>query len=320
MPVEKIIPENEEHWKGLRLQDITSTEVSALFGLSPYSTHFELWHRKNEGVIVPFEVNARMKWGTRLQNSIAAGIAEDHGWSIREMKEYVRDPELRMGSSFDFAVTELVQNVKRPFDSVVDPHFIETDKAILEIKNVDGLAFRNGWEVEGDHIEAPPHIELQVQHQLALTGLPIAYIGALIGGNEVKLLKREPDLLVIGKIKKAIANFWQSIKEMRPPAPDFQRDAAFIAKLYSFAEPNKTVPATEQVRLLAETYKHFADMEKEAKAQKESAKAEILTIIGDAEKCRGENFTISAGVIGATSYEVNREAYRNFKINWRKSR
>jgi predicted phage-related endonuclease len=311
--IERIIPRDETHWKQLRLLDITSTEVSALFGLSPYATHFETFHRKRDQVIINFAANARMKWGTRLQNSIAAGIAEDNGWQVREMKEYVRDPETRMGSSFDFAVVENL-----PVTPEASALHSLKDVAILEIKNVDGLAFRNGWEINGDDIEAPAHIELQVQHQLALTGLPVAYIGALIGGNEVKLLKREPDKAVIAKIIDAVKKFWESIRLNCPPAPDFARDAEFISKLYSFADPGKIVPASESVRQLAETYKHFGDMEKEAKAQKDAAKAEILTIIGDAEKCKGETFTISASVIGPSTYEVNREAYRTFKINWRK--
>lgn len=316
--IERIIPRDESHWKAMRLLDITSTEVSALFGLSPYATHFETWHRKKDQVIVPFEVNDRMKWGTRLQNSIAAGIAEDNGWRVREMKEYVRDTELRMGSSFDFAVVSVEENPKRPLDSDKDWVLREVDSAILEIKNVDGLAFRNGWEMEGDDLQAPPHIELQVQHQLALTGLPVAYIGALVGGNEVKLIKREPDKKVIEKIKLAIKNFWRSIQANTPPAPDFARDADFISSLYQFAEPGKIIPADEQVRQLAETYKHFSDMAKEATAQKDAAKAEILTLIRDAEKVKGDTFTISCGVTGPTDVSYHREAFRNFKINWRK--
>ena len=97
---QSIISNNEQEWLALRLEDITSTEVSALFNLSPYQTEFELWHRKKNKEIVTIEANQRMKWGTRLQDSIARGIAEDNGWNVRRMDEYVRIPELRIGSSF----------------------------------------------------------------------------------------------------------------------------------------------------------------------------------------------------------------------------
>src|SRR3990167_5628915 len=99
-----IKPTSEADWLSLRTLDITSTEISALFGCSPYSTAFELWHRKKSGVIVQLKENERMFWGTKLQDAIAAGIAEEQGWAIRRMNEYIRNAELRIGSSFDFAI------------------------------------------------------------------------------------------------------------------------------------------------------------------------------------------------------------------------
>lgn len=308
--IERIIPTDDTHWKKLRLQDITSTEVSALFGLSPYSTKFELWHRKKDQVIVNIKENDRMKWGKRLESSIAKGLAEDNSWEIRPFKEYVRDTELRIGSSFDFAVVEKNVAPKAP-----------VDVAILEIKNVDGLQFKNGWEIDDQkNITAPNHIEIQVQHQLALTGLPVAHIGVLIGGNDVRLIKREPDQAVIKKIKAEVAKFWESIEKNQPPAPDFAEDADFIAKLYGFAEPGKLIQASEQVRQLIESYKHFGDMAKEAMGQKEAAKAEILTLIGDAEKVKGETFTISAGMVGPATISYEREGYRTFKVTFKKTK
>ncbi len=50
----------------MRVQDITSSEISALFGLSPYKTAFELYHEKRAGEVMRIEENTRMKWGKRL--------------------------------------------------------------------------------------------------------------------------------------------------------------------------------------------------------------------------------------------------------------
>ena len=107
-------PENKAHWLELRSMDITSTEVSALFGISPYKTHFELWHQHKDGLITEIEENERMRWGSRLQNAIAEGIAEDEGWQIRLMDEYVRDPARRMGSSFDFGIESTAKGMDLP--------------------------------------------------------------------------------------------------------------------------------------------------------------------------------------------------------------
>ena len=41
-------PANDTEWHRLRHRDVTSTEASALFGLSPYSTAYELAVQKIE--------------------------------------------------------------------------------------------------------------------------------------------------------------------------------------------------------------------------------------------------------------------------------
>src|SRR3989304_3721530 len=99
-----ISPENKEQWLEERTKDITSTDIAALFGISPWTTAYELWYRKKDRLIVEIEENQRMKWGLRLQDAIAAAIAEEQGWHIRRMDEYGRIPELRVGSSFDFSI------------------------------------------------------------------------------------------------------------------------------------------------------------------------------------------------------------------------
>lgn len=310
--IEYILPDNEEHWLNLRSKNVNSTDVAALFGLSPYCTELELWHCLAGSFTVEFKENDRSKWGKRLQNSIAKGIANDNGWLVREEKRYAQDSELRMGSSFDFAVYGNKESGVHAWDI-----------ALLEIKNVDSLIFKDGWIIdENKNLEAPPHIELQVQHQLALTGLPRAYIGALIGGNQVKIIERTPDEKIIKQIKTKIAEFWKSIEEKNPPTPNFEKDADFIAKLYSFAQPGSVRDGAGDPHLteLAQIYKEGADLEKAGAAKKAAAKAEMLTLIGDSEKVLGNGFSISAGVVGPTPVSYTRDGYRNFRINWKKQK
>jgi len=295
--IETIMPTDKNAWLALRAKDITSTESPALFGASPYATEFELWHRKRNAEVVALNENERMKWGNRLQDAIAYGIAQDEGWVIRKMDEYMRDSDLRMGASFDFAIGEA---------------------GILEVKNVDSLAFRDGWIVGGENIEAPPHIEIQIQHQLAVSGRRLSYIGALVGGNRIVLLRREPDQVIITRIKSRILSFWKSIEEGIEPKPDFSRDAGFIAKLYGYSEVGKILDATNEIESLAEEYKALSNAAKTANNGKEEAKAQILMLIGDAEKVKGAKFSISAGMIGPTHVEYDREGYRSFRINWKK--
>jgi len=311
--LEKHVPKDRDEWLSLRLRDVTSTEVAALFGLSPYITLFELWHWKKQGVIPPFEENERMRWGKRLEPAIAAQFAEDHGWKIRPKNEYIRHTGLRMGASFDFAIVEGIAGTDIP----------GRDIGFLEIKNVDYMVFKNEWIANDDGTyEAPPHIELQVQQQFALEpNLSEAYIGVLVGGNTPYKLPRAPNPTIIEKIRAKVAEFWISIEENRPPPPDFKRDARFIASLYSHSEPGSVLEAADDVELatLAEGYRYAGEQEKAAKLMKDTAKAQILMRIKDAEKALGRGFTISAGLRGPVVVpEHERAGFRDFRISWKK--
>ena len=302
MNLQTVPTETKEQWLEARTKDITSTEVSALFGISPYITEFELWHRKKDQTVVEIEENERMKWGTRLQDSIAAGIAEDNKWTVRRMDEYMRIPELRIGSSFDFSI---------------EPN------GLLEIKNVDGLIFKQQWlEDEEGNLEAPLHIEIQVQHQLAVCGRDFAYIGALVGGNNVVLLKREKNQKIIDGIFKKVAEFWKSVEADNPPPPNFETDASFICDLYANAEPGKVVDVRDDAALhgLAAKHKEIADNVKMLSKEKEAIKAQILSMIGDSEKAIGNGFSITAGMVGECPIQYVRKAYRNFRVNWKKGK
>lgn len=290
-----IIPDNEQHWLSLRKTVITSTDISALFGLSPYCTPFELYHRKREGFEVEFDVNERILWGTRLQDAIAAGVAEDHKLSIRRMNEFIIDDEEKIGSSFDFS--------------------IEND-GLMEVKNIDSLVFKNNWIKDGDALEATPYVEMQAQFQLMVSERKYLIIAALVGGNKVQLIKRTPDSEIIKAIKSKVAAFWKSVESNTPPSPNFEKDAKFISNLYGFAEPGKIFNAEsdEEIATLVSKYKEMSVAIKQCEATKDAMKAQILMKIGDAEKVQGSGFSISAGLIGESPVSYIRKAYRDFRI------
>lgn len=317
--IETIQPKDEKEWLELRASNINSSEVAALFGLSPYLTAFELWHRKKEGKVVESTPEEWTNWGTRLQDAIAAGFAQDNNLKIRKMTEYMRDTELRVGSSFDFSIEETADG-----QQYASPDIGIDGRGILEIKNVFGLVFKDQWlEDEEGNFEAPPHIELQVQHQLMISGRAFAVIAALVSGNKIVQIKRLPDPKIIAAIKVKVAEFWASIESNTPPAPNLEVDAEFIASIYGYAEPGKVFNAAgnEEITQLALEYKTATEQMNAGKEKRDQIKAQILMMIGDAEKVTGEaggeKFSISAGLIGPCPIEAYvREGYRNFKFNW----
>ena len=61
MSIETIQIQDRDQWLAERVKDVTSTEVSALYGLNPYKSEFELFHEKRDGQIVQIQQNERMK-------------------------------------------------------------------------------------------------------------------------------------------------------------------------------------------------------------------------------------------------------------------
>jgi predicted phage-related endonuclease len=270
-------------------------------------TEFELWHnKKNNTVDTPLE-NERIKWGKRLEAAIASGIAEENAWAIQPFPEYMCDPSLKIGASFDFSI--LSSRGER--------------EGILEIKNVDGLVYKNTWiENEDGSVEAPLHIELQVQHQLLVSGLNYAYIGALIGGNRLVVTRRERNEKVLDAIKTKVIAFWQSVNANQAPAPDFSKDAEYIVRSMQYADPGKVLDGTDNAELasIAEEYRAQGEIEKAASSKKAELKARLLTLVGDAEKVLGNGFTVSLGMVGPADVAYRRDGYRGFRISWKKTK
>lgn len=313
---ETILPRDKDHWLSLRVQDLTSTEVSALFGLSPYLTEFELWHRKAGRVHVPIKENERMKWGSRLEASIAQGAAEDHGWKISHMEAYMRIPELRLGSSFDYRIDES-----------------EHGKGLLEIKNVDAIQFARNWiERDDGSLEAPEHIELQVQHQLEVADVDYAYLVALVGGNTTKVAFRKRDRQIAAMVRAKAQQFWASIDSNTPPKPDFKADSGFITKqLRGHATEGLVVQADVGLDQLLQRYRALQAAVANAEKEVEAVKAEILMLIGDASKVIAPSGTLSCGLTKGSpgtlitpdlvgTYVGARSGYRSFRFTQAKAK
>ena len=313
--IETINFDNQQAWLERRLKDVTSTEISALFGLSPYKTEFELFHEKREGRVISFAPNERMKWGTRFESAIALGVAEDQGWDVEPFKAYVSNTEIRIGSSFDFKITH--------------PEF---GIGIMEIKNVDSLVFKRSWTDNGDgNIEAPAHIEMQVQHQMEVSNIDWCAIVAMVGGNRPVVIFRRRDLEIGKQIRERVAAFWKRVDANDAPSSDYVADADFLIQLYSQANDGEILDVSddEKIAQMVKEYQHLGKQAEEMDAQRKAIKAQLLEKIGKAEKATAAWGSITAGMVKDSAGTLitpemvgttigARSGYRAFRINLKK--
>lgn len=343
MKREFITCESEQAWLDLRTKDLTSTECAALFDCSPYMTEYELWHRKTGQLVVEFDLNDRVKWGSRLESAIAYGIAEDLGLIVEPFKVYGRIDDLKMGSSFDFKIIG-IDPAWAGEDETYRDLYREYGQGIMEVKNVDGLQFRRGW-ITGEDKEAPPHIELQVQHQMEVADMPYAVMAPLVGGNTPQPFYRLRDNAIGEAIKEKVTAFWAMIDKGTAPAPNYAKDSDVICKLYQENDGTRVdLSDDERLYTLCLAYKKFGDEKKVAEVAQKAAKAEILTIIKAAKEAVTLGHKISASTtapssfsvtkepserlyvtvkevnltlapVGGSSYDVEREGFRNVRIS-----
>jgi len=308
--------QSDEHWHELRARNIGGSEVAALFGLSSYLTRFELWHRKAGNLPeVDLSDDERVFWGAVLEPAIAMGVGKKKGWNLRKVHRYMEHPAIEgMGASLDY-------------------HIVSPDESrgpgALEIKTADWLIFRD-WE-EG---EPPMKYELQLQHQLAVTGWSWGAIAVLVGGNDLHIFERSRHDRTIARIESAVRDFWHSIKAGQEPKPDFATDTATIMALHQTVDEGRIVDLSEDnyARDLIVQYVEAAADEQDAKQRKDAAKGALIKEkLGDAAKALCGPYTISAKAVAESKPKVitadmvgqaigGRRGYRNFRITEKKAK
>ena len=307
MTVKEFPITNKQDWLENRLLDVTSTEVSCLFNKNPFKTELDLYYEKKDKVIQNID-SPRMAWGRRLENSIARGFAEEQGVEVKPYDVYLSDNSRRMGSSFDYKI-------------------LGEQEALLEIKNVDRYVFHDKWDEDSEGVNAPSYIEMQLQYQLHLANIDLGYIVALVGGNEMKILKRKRFPEIGKEFETKVKEFWERVKSGTPPEIDYERDSNYLIKnLYNQAEAGITLAADEDVDTLIDDYNSVNREYVSLGRQKESIKAQILEKSQNASKIISKYGTINCGMTKGSqgkyitqemvgTYINSRRAFRQFKFN-----
>lgn len=287
-----------KEWHELRSKTVGASEVAALFDCCPYMTKFALWHYKNGTLDRPeLDDNERIKAGQRLERVIAEYVADENEWDI-EPGPFVVHPSVEgMSASLDFKI-------------------VNEGPAALEIKNIDRLVWVEKWHNAYEEIEAPVHIELQLQHQLAVSELEYGYIGCLIGGNQLHIIKRERHTEVIKQIEQRVAQFWNEIADGKEPEPFSHKDYEFVRKVYNRPKKGKHIDLSNDslASSLCEVIKAEQETVTAAGKAIDRCKARLLHLMGDAESVQMAGFSATAKVIKRKGYTVDETEYLDLRI------
>ena len=249
------MPDDDKQFRG---KVVGGSEVSALFGVNPWLTEFELWHFKKGTLENDFKMNERIEAGIYLEDEIVKWACDRWGYVVQDLPLKLYDNENRLGGHLD----------KR----VICP---ERGPGILEVKTVDGLQFRD-W---GD--EPPLNYQLQGQTYQGLAGGCWCDIIYLVGGNSLDRFQMEFRPKLYAEIQRRTRAFWQSIADNKPPKPDYNQDGEALAHLYR-RSPNELIDLTAD-NLMPDACHRYVTLSaqiNQLKKEQDAAKAELLDKIG----------------------------------------
>ena len=296
-------------WHSARAQVVGGSEIAALYGVQqPYQMGlYALWYVK-AGLIEPPPVEGeRIDWGNDLESAIATVAARREGWTISPGGQ-VQDAHCPgLGCTLDFVIEN------------TGPE----GNGALEIKNVDGMVFKNKWE----NGEPPLHILLQLQHQLAATGYSWGVVCSLVNGNKLELYRYDARPKLIADIRTRVTAFWKSIRENKPPAIDGS-DSAFYALRELTPELVDDAICLDGDNRFSEACAELAEVQerkKVAETREKELKAEIELKLGEHKRGWGSgwaaNFIVNGGSEGTLitpemvgTYMGGRKGHRYIKI------
>jgi len=210
-PALRLVKTNDlsrDDWLKVRKNGIGSSDAAAAVGLNPYKSQLELWMEKTGRDADlpkpdPNDDTSPMYWGSLLEVFVAAHYTKKSGNRIRKVNAVLQHPEHAW----------MLANLDREVTGT-------TDVQILECKTA-GMNGARLWR-EG----VPEYVQLQVLHQLSVTGKQTADVAVLVCGNEFRIYRIERDETMIARLIELEAQFWQHVESDTPPAADGSDSAA----------------------------------------------------------------------------------------------
>jgi len=189
-------------WLEVRKAGIGGSDAAAAVGLNPYKSQLELWLEKtgrDAGLEKPDpkDTTAPVYWGSLLEPIVAAAYTQQTGNRVRKVNAVLQSP----------SVPYMLANIDR--EVVGAP-----DVQILECKTAGEFGAKL-WK-EG----VPEYVQLQVQHQLAVTGKQAADVAVLLCGQRLVVHRILRDEELIARLIELEGRFWQYVENDTPPPAD----------------------------------------------------------------------------------------------------
>jgi predicted phage-related endonuclease len=316
MPAIKFASEAE--WLALRDAHVGGSDVAALFNLwqlpdktlrmlhvyeappegalhiecvSPYKSSFALWQEKAGRLAPSFEENERIVAGTHLEPALAAWAQHKWpDWKLRKVRRYLQhDRHPGWGASRDYEV-------------------VAEGYAPVEFKNVDWLVFRDKWKGEGEDLEPPLHINLQLQSQIGVGTAKCdhGWIVVCVGGNQLHRVRVPRHDATQERLGGAIDMFWDGVRSEAQPNWLADEDTVLRLSVLDVDDAAPPVDLTENEASCrdARRYMRWHRHAKFVDGQISAMKARLLLGMTEATKAMTTDAVIGCPVINRAAKQI----------------
>ena len=266
---------DEGEWLEQRKKGIGGSEASMVMGINPWKSKLELW---NEKVTQQANIDATKQLMFKIGHTLEPIIAEEYA---NETGRKLEERLLKVHPKYPF----ILGNVDREIVGGMNGR----GPGILEIKTKG--AWTN-WHEE----EIPLYYQVQLQHYIEIYGYSWGSFAVLdLGVMRLSIIDIERDDELINKLIKEEIDFWNLVEKKVPPDVDNSVACQELLREKYKVSKDITIDISDN-----EEARKWAAMLREAKRNikafdimETDAKNHLMSIVGNAEKAVGNNFTIS---------------------------
>ncbi len=237
-PALRLVKTNDlprEDWLDVRQHGIGSSDAAAAIGLNPYKSALELWVEKTGRgdrlpQVDPHDEESPMYWGNILEPIVAAHYTKRTGNRVRKLNAVLQHP--------DPDKAWMLANIDREVIGVPEVQILECKTAGI-----------NGSRLWQDGV--PEYVQLQVMHQLAVTGKQAADVAVLIGGQHLAIHRIERDETMIRQLIELESQFWGYVQRDEAPPADGSDSAELALRCLFPADAGTTLDFSQDSELSA---------------------------------------------------------------------
>ena len=290
--VERIPIESREQWLGLRRQDITASDIAALYGVG-YRSALQVWAEK-VGKLPQQADSPLLRMGRWAEPMIFEALADKYPTlETRRAKIYLRSPKHRIGATLDalglWRDPASTDQTGRPVEGAYRPGIIA-----INGKLVGAHAWKRNWCVDGETVYHGIHPPMGYEFQVLIEAmLAEAAYGEPCTAMLAPLVHDEwsADIHLVGvdrnpatelNFLERVKQFWFETDSGMHPQADVTKDSEALAKIYSEGVGEIDLRGDNRLPALFDERKRLGEVERDAKRRRDEIKVVFQERMGSA--------------------------------------